>query len=269
MLMALLAAGPALLGGGAAGAQADDGCVLDRWPPILGWFAPAGATRVDGTTFELEGQRKTRFGASFDTEGMAFSVNGRTQLLAIVRGADFFLRRDWTTGPAEFSFRYGVPTDQPVAGNWDLDGVDEIAVLRATEGGHLWLERDSLTSGVADRVIELAGPPNVTPLAGDWNGDGLEEPGLYEQATARFYLYDRVGQLLTVFRFGRPGDVAFVGDWDGVGGDTPGIRRGNGPLYFFAIRNSNTSGPGHASSYRREPVPSVPLSYDQDSRVCG
>jgi hypothetical protein len=92
---------------------------------------------------------------------------------------------------------------------------------------------------------------------------------MYEKATARFYLYDRAGQLLTAFRFGTTGDVGFVGDWDGVGVDTPGIRRGDGTTYFFAIRNSNTPGLPHQSSTRWEAPGSVPLVYDRDFHICG
>jgi len=73
----------------------------------------------------------------------------------------------------EFSFVYGAPTDYPVMGDWNGDGIDTPGVVRGnswylsnTYNGRVDL---SFTYGIAGDVA----------LVGDWNGDGVDTPGVF------------------------------------------------------------------------------------------
>jgi hypothetical protein len=130
---------------------------------------------------------------------------------------------------------FGLPDDQPVAGDWDGDGMDTIGVYR---GGTFHL-RNSLDAGPADRILTF-GVSGDRALAGDWDGDGIATVGVYRAADSLFYLSNnpRRGVSDVVVTYGVAGDIPIVGDWDGDGRDTVGVYREG----VFYLRNSNTSG---------------------------
>ena len=84
------------------------------------------------------------------------------------------------------------------------------------------------------------------PLVGDWNGDGIDTPGMYDPATATFYLTNRLegGDADHMFDFGIAGQgwKPLVGDWDGDGRDSIGVYEPTTSLFFF----KNTFAPGDA-----------------------
>lgn len=90
--------------------------------------------------------------------------------------------------------------------------------------GNLWHERDSVSSGVADRSYRY-GYASDLPVAGDWDGDGDESAAVYRDGT--FHLdTDGDGSGDASVRFGRPGDVPLAGDMDGDGRTDLVVRRG-------------------------------------------
>lgn len=93
---------------------------------------------------------------------------------ALTNGATWFLKNDLTTGPADKTFGYGLPSTLLMCA-WDPDqpGVKlPVVVVNST-----WFMRASYTTGTADRTFQY-GFTGATPLCGDWNGDGIETPGL-------------------------------------------------------------------------------------------
>ncbi len=89
-------------------------------------------------------------------------------------------------GAAAFSFGFGNPGDQPVVGDWDGDGVDEVGLHRESTGFFYW--RNTLTTGVADGSI-FFGDPGDRFVAGDWGDvDGRDTPAVFRPADATFYL---------------------------------------------------------------------------------
>jgi uncharacterized cupin superfamily protein len=84
---------------------------------------------------------------------------------------------------------FGIPSDRPVAGDWNGDGVDDIGVWRPStgrfyldiDGSRTWTQGIDLISGVFAVATDL-------PVAGDWNGDGVDEIGIWRPSTGRFHL---------------------------------------------------------------------------------
>src|SRR5229473_633777 len=81
----------------------------------------------------------------------------------------FYLRNSNTGGVADISLVFGNAGDQPIAGDWNGDGIDTLGIYR---NGVFYL-RNSNTTGPADIVFPF-GAPGVPPIAADRNGDGVE-----------------------------------------------------------------------------------------------
>ncbi|MDH3308918.1 MAG: hypothetical protein OEO77_15570, partial [Acidimicrobiia bacterium] len=88
-------------------------------------------------------------------------------------------------GAAEYGFLFGNPGDQPVVGDWDGDGVDEIGLHRASTG--FFYYRNTLTTGIADAEFYF-GDPGDRFVAGDWgNIDGRETPAVFRPSNTVVY----------------------------------------------------------------------------------
>jgi hypothetical protein len=139
---------------------------------------------------------------------------------------------------------------QPVAGDWDGDGTDEIGVWDP-------VSRAFFLGTGARRIAFPAGslppdPPVVTPdfllpLAGDWNNSGTDSVGLLVTETGDFVLLnDLDGTAVTAFRLGDGRAMAagdrrpLAGDWDGDGDDTVGIY--NTRVGRIRLINENRAG---------------------------
>lgn len=102
---------------------------------------------------------------------------------------------------------FGSPGDEPVLGDWDGDGVDDLGV-RAPRTGRFKLD------GPAGVTKVRYGVRGDRPVAGDWNGDGTSEIGVRRAGTGSFYLRRADGST-TVVRLGDADDLPVTGDWNG------------------------------------------------------
>ena len=168
-------------------------------------------------------------------------------------------------GAARTVVSFGRPTDDPVLGDWDGDGVANVGVRRPAESV-FYLSTPagatSFTLGIAsdrpiagdwngDRVTDLGvwrastatfylragdgsltavglGDTDDTPVTGDWNGDVLGDVGVYDPATSAFTLRHVAADGLpsiVTIPFGAPGDLPVTGDWDGNGLTDLGVWR--------------------------------------------
>ena len=92
---------------------------------------------------------------------------------------------DGGLGVAEYSFMFGNPGDQPVVGDWDGDGVDEIGLYRASTG--FFYYRNTLTTGIADGQF-FFGDPGDRFVSGDWGVvDGVDTPAMFRPSNSTFY----------------------------------------------------------------------------------
>ncbi|MGZ8785419.1 MAG: hypothetical protein ACXW1Y_07650, partial [Acidimicrobiia bacterium] len=76
-----------------------------------------------------------------------------------------YFRFSLTQGVADRDFIYGNPGDVLVAGDWEGDGVDTVAVYRPSDGN--WYIKGANTQGVADHVVYFGDEDAlVRPFAG-------------------------------------------------------------------------------------------------------
>ncbi len=88
-------------------------------------------------------------------------------------------------GAADIDFAFGDPGDQPVAGDWDGDGIDEVGLHRESTGLFYWRNRN--TTGNADGTI-IFGDPDDRFVSGDWNGTpGQDTPALFRPSDMTLY----------------------------------------------------------------------------------
>ncbi|MEJ5913389.1 SpoIID/LytB domain-containing protein [Pseudokineococcus sp. 1T1Z-3] len=165
-----------------------------------------------------------------------------------------------TVDPAVRSsgFTFSVPSTTEgvaIAGDWDGDGLDEVAwwhagvfTLRARDGGL--------------RTVAF-GPKGGVPVAGDWEGDGRDSIGVFDDGW--WYLGDASssGALERTVRYGTSGDLPAPGRWAAGSADGLGVVRGN----HWLLRPSTTSGAATAVlSYGRRGDAMVPGDWDGDGR---
>ncbi len=122
-------------------------------------------------------------------------------------------------------FRYGRGEDMPLAGDWNGDGIDAIAVFQA---GHWKLDSDGDGRWTEQDAAADFGQAGDIPVVGDWNGDGIDDFGIVR---GNVWIIDTDGdRRLTgadaTFVIVRGVDeVPVVGDWDGDGRAEPGLYR--------------------------------------------
>jgi len=175
----------------------------------------------------------------------------------------FFLRNTNTTGTADVSFVFGNDGDEPIAGDWNGDGVDTVGFFRPSEGAFYF--RNTNSQGPADIGPILFGQAGDIPLAGDWNGDGVDTVGVYRPSNATFYLRNSntSGPPDITINYGAPPWIPVVGDWNGDGVDTIGVY--DPSAHNFLLRNSNTPGaPDLNFTYSTALAGDVPVIGDWD-----
>ena len=135
------------------------------------------------------------------------------------RGARGDLRAD----AVDHVFHYGDLGDHPLAGDWNGDGIDQIAVFR---GGSWLLDRDGDGRWASGEQPVAFGQPGDEPVVGDFNGDGIDEIGVVRGET---WIIDTDGDnRMTAndlrLQVPRPEGESqpIVGDFDGDGKADPG-----------------------------------------------
>jgi len=190
---------------------------------------------VDGQlwTAEANHSRLQRFG----------SPNPKNDTFGIYRASTqtFLLRNSNTTGYADLNvqFAYGQAGDQPVAGDWNGDGVSTMGVYRDNVF-NLW-DANTSTLSAPNYVFSL-GVAGWIPFVGDWNGDGKSGVGVFNPGNGLIYLKNDLstgfGDYTMVL--GIPGDLPVGGDWNADGQDSPGVCRPS--MIRFYLSNKATTG---------------------------
>ncbi len=110
---------------------------------------------------------------------------------------------------------YGTGGDEPITGDWNGDGVDEIGVFR---GGTFVFDSDGSGAYEPSDRVQTFGTSGDRAAIGDFDGDGRIEVGVFRGG--RFAL-----EGTAEFEYGTPGDVPVTGDFDGDGRDQVGVFR--------------------------------------------
>lgn len=164
------------------------------------------------------GNRRRR---DFDSAPLAASRDddGEDRLRLLRRGNEGSLRAD----AVDHVFQYGEQVDTPIAGDWNGDGIHQIAVFR---GGQWLLDVDG--DGRWTELDDHAdfGRSGDQPVVGDFNGDGIDEIGIVR---GDVWIIDSDGDRRITGNdlrivVPRPGNDSqpVVGDFDGDGKDEPG-----------------------------------------------
>jgi hypothetical protein len=180
-----------------------------------------------------------KIGSTFnDTIGLFRPSNGQFQL-----------RNSNTAGSAEISEDFGQSGDQPLAGDWNGDGVDNPGVFRPSTGQFLLQQPTRLTptAPIINITITLNfGLSGDKAIVGDWNGDGIDTVGVFRPSASQFILSNAPNTNNSspsadlTFSFGQSADTPVAGDWDGDGIDTVGTFRVAGECGFLLTNNNST-----------------------------
>ena len=154
------------------------------------------------------------------------------------QGGAFKLSNTNTTNLAPAtSFTFGDPRGFPVAGDFNGDHTDDVAVYRAGQ----WAVRLSTGATPAPFAFGPGGSwPATIPVVGDWDGDGTDGIGTYAAGTWNLNnLADASAADFGPFAYtAGTGSYPVVGDWDANGSDTIGVRQ----TTTWSLKNSNTAG---------------------------
>ncbi|MBI1765134.1 MAG: SBBP repeat-containing protein [Acidobacteria bacterium] len=166
----------------------------------------------------------------------------------VTGAAAFNLRNSLTAGPADISAFFGVPTDKPIVGDWNGDGIKTIGLFR---DGTFFLHNRNESTGTPDLQFTF-GQAGDIPIVGDWNGDGVDTIGVYRRASSAHFASlfllrnsNSSGTADVTVSFGGFNDLPLAGDWNGDGIDTIGTFRnpvGTATSATFLLRNSNSAG---------------------------
>ena len=140
----------------------------------------------------------------------------------------FLLRDSNSAGQPDHQITFGQAGDQPLAGDWNGDGIDEPGVFRPSTGQFLLLLNSTVVTVNFGQAGELA-------VVGDWDGNGVDTPGVFNPNNNQWQLTNGFnGQNVNnntplvnfTFTFGLNGsDIPFAGDWDGNGIDSIGVLK--------------------------------------------
>ncbi len=160
--------------------------------------------------------------------------------------------------------RFGMNEGQPLAGDFNGDGIDELAIY---DNGYFFIDIDGNGKWSRDDMVAKLGERSDQPVVGDWDGDGKDDIGIFgprwdkdAEAIARepglpnpandlmvrpknippvegdategvrvMRLTSRGGTRADlidhVFEYGEKKDIAIAGDWNGNGIRSVGVFR--------------------------------------------
>lgn len=207
---------------------------------------------------------------------MPYSTVATYGQLGVKRGNTWYMdlntNSKWDGCLVEWCVSWGQPSDTPLSGDWNGNGVAEIGVKR----GNLWYldngndEWDGCGAFPAkDRCLGPFGMPSDQPVAGNWNGsvNGVAKIGVKRRN--RWYLdvngngrWDNASDETLVF--GLAGDRPVVGDWGNNGVTDIGVRSGN--RWYLDNGNGQWDGCGNLPA---KDICSQPFGLAGDQPVVG
>jgi uncharacterized delta-60 repeat protein len=161
---------------------------------------------------------------------------------------------------------FGLETDVPVPGDYDGDGVQDLAVFRGDAGD--WFTRKVYLNncGPMDCTEQVHfGSPGDIPASGDFDGDGTTDRAVFRPSEGNWYILFSSGGY-TGLHFGQNGDLPVTGDYDDDGkSDVAVIRRENGLMTWYVLQSSNNQFAGIQFGLTTDKA--VPADYNGDGRT--
>lgn len=151
------------------------------------------------------------------------------------------------------------PSVQVPAGDYDGDGMVDVAVFRPSTGGW-FIVRSSTGTGMA----YVWGNSGDTPVPADYDGDRKRDVAVFRPGTGGWYIIQSSTGGAIGMVWGNGDDVPVPADYDGDGkADVAVFRPGTGGWYM--IRSSNGSAVG--STWGNSGDVPIPADYDGDGRA--
>jgi uncharacterized delta-60 repeat protein len=155
----------------------------------------------------------------------------------------WFFMRSHTAGGVNYdviSYQYGLNGDIITPGDYDGDGLQDLAVFRPATGE--WITRKLYLDNCAPmdcaETIQFGANGDI-PAPGDFDGDGKTDRAVFRPSEGNWYILFSTGGY-TGFHFGVNGDKPVVGDYDGDGkSDIAVIRRQNGKIFWYLVQSSD------------------------------
>jgi uncharacterized delta-60 repeat protein len=164
------------------------------------------------------------------------------------------------------SFDFGIAGDTPVPGDYDGDGIQDLAVFRDGTGD--WFTRKIYLNNCApmDCTEQVHfGLPGDLPAPGDFDGDGTTDRAVFRPSEGNWYILFSSGGW-TGLHFGLNGDMPVTGDYDGDGrSDVAVIRRENGFIVWYMLQSSNNRFVG--LQFGLDSDKAVPADYTGDGKT--
>ncbi len=110
---------------------------------------------------------------------------------------------------------WGLAGDQPVPGDYDGDGKDDVAIWRPADGTW-WALHSGFPTVTSEyyRAVQW-GLYGDIPVPGDFNSDGKLDHAIWRPGEGNWYIRDLVQESYEVIQWGLPGDIPLVGDYNG------------------------------------------------------
>jgi len=152
--------------------------------------------------------------------------------IGIFRDGTWLIDKD-RNGAEDETIEFGETGDQPLTGDWNGDGICDVAVWRKTADGRvlilLKLRSENATQPLQHTEVFLS-DVRCRPVAADRDGDGRSELGYVcpdDHGISLRWAFDTMhdGTYSDQQSFGLPGDDPVVGDWNGDGVDDLAISR--------------------------------------------
>ena len=138
-------------------------------------------------------------------------------------------------GPTDIIIRWGTAGDQPLVGDFNNDGIDELIVFRPTEGN--WY---IFNTALNNYQIIRWGVNGDIPIAKDFDGDGKVDLTVYRPSTGTWYIRRSLDNSVLIRRFGSSEDIPVPADFDKDSvADIAVFRPSNGNWYI--TRSSDNS----------------------------
>jgi hypothetical protein len=117
--------------------------------------------------------------------------------------------------------QFGAPSDIPVTGDWNGDGLDEVGVFRQGQW-YFDIDGSGTWNSNQDSFKLNFGAATDIPVTGDWDGDGRTEIGTYRQGTWFIDFngngrWDDIAGGDRVYTFGASTDIPVTVDWNNDG----------------------------------------------------
>jgi hypothetical protein len=209
--------------------------------------------------------RHPKRGAALSVERLEDRLTPTAQTIGVFDPSTggWYLRNEDSPGaPDAGQFQFGLPGWEGVTGDWNGDGVTTVGSVdpTGTVNGNptqfaIWYLRNENSAGGPDVTPFAFGLSGWIPVTGDWTGSGHTGIGMYDPATATWYLENDPGsgKVDFQFQFGAPNWAPVTGDWNGDGVTTIGVvaplepSGASGPHWY--LRNENDAGAPDAGSF--------------------